>query len=116
MGSQRRTGGPIILGGRLVRVVVAVAVAAVAAGGAAARGWVGVDMILGPREDDDRVLEVNPRLTTSFVGLCRHARKSLVRTMLAVADGATPADGWEPAPAASDGCPFDACPAVPRRP
>lgn len=55
-------------------------------------GWIGVDMILGARDDglDDRVLEVNPRLTTSFVGLAAHARSSLVRAMLDVADGRTP--------------------------
>jgi len=47
-------------------------------------GWVGVDMILGDRDDgrDDRVLEVNPRLTTSFVVLAAHAPGSLVRSML----------------------------------
>ncbi|MFM7243418.1 MAG: ATP-grasp domain-containing protein [Planctomycetaceae bacterium] len=55
-------------------------------------GWIGVDMILGARDDglDDRVLEVNPRLTTSFVGLAAHARSSLVRAMLHVADGQAP--------------------------
>lgn len=36
---------------------------------ARARGWVGVDLVLGARADGrgDRVLEINPRLTTSFV-------------------------------------------------
>lgn len=55
-----------------------------AAGGSPARGWVGVDMILGPRQDgrDDRVLEVNPRLTTSFVSHSRGSSSSLVRSML----------------------------------
>lgn len=55
-------------------------------------GWIGVDMILGSQGDglDDRVLEVNPRLTTSFVGLATHARSSLVRAMLDVADGRAP--------------------------
>jgi hypothetical protein len=54
-----------------------------------ARGWVGVDMILGDREDgvDDRVLEVNPRMTTSFVGLSTLGTASLLRAMLAVAAG-----------------------------
>jgi len=61
----------------------ALAVRAVAALGADG-GWVGVDMILGPRSDgrDDRVLEVNPRLTTSFVGLTRLYASSLVATMI----------------------------------
>jgi predicted ATP-grasp superfamily ATP-dependent carboligase len=55
-------------------------------------GWIGVDMILGARDDglDDRVLEINPRLTTSFVGLASQARSSLVRAMLDVADGRAP--------------------------
>lgn len=66
------------------------AIAAVARATAAMpRGWVGVDMILGPASDgrDDRVLEVNPRLTTSFVGHAAGARSSLVAALLAVAAG-----------------------------
>ena len=49
-----------------------------------ARGWVGVDMILGSRDDehDDRVLEINPRLTTSFVGLSRAQRGGLIHPLL----------------------------------
>ena len=52
-------------------------------------GWVGVDMILGARDDglDDRVLEVNPRLTTSFVGLSSGRSGSLVRAIVAAAAG-----------------------------
>jgi tyramine---L-glutamate ligase len=52
-------------------------------------GWVGVDMILGNRDDglDDRVLEVNPRVTTSFAGLAAVAPASLVRTLVDVARG-----------------------------
>ena len=55
-------------------------------------GWIGVDMILGTRHDglDDRVLEVNPRMTTSFVGLAAGAPSSLVRAMLDVAQGRAP--------------------------
>jgi predicted ATP-grasp superfamily ATP-dependent carboligase len=33
------------------------------------QGWVGVDMIIGPEPGTATVLEVNPRLTTSYVGL-----------------------------------------------
>jgi predicted ATP-grasp superfamily ATP-dependent carboligase len=32
-------------------------------------GWIGVDLMLGPGPDAWAVLEVNPRLTTSYVGL-----------------------------------------------
>lgn len=67
------------------------AVAAIdrAAGGKAAAGWIGVDMILGLRDDGraDRVLEVNPRVTTSFVALAARSDESLVQTMLARAAG-----------------------------
>lgn len=54
-------------------------------------GWVGVDMILGDRPDghDDRVLEVNPRVTTSFVGLSAAAPASLIRSIVDVAAGRT---------------------------
>ncbi|MEI6241307.1 MAG: ATP-grasp domain-containing protein [Planctomycetia bacterium] len=66
-----------------------------AAGDDAPAGWVGVDMILGARDDGraDRVLEVNPRLTTSFVRLAAASPRSLVRTMLDVAAGTRVHDG-----------------------
>ena len=56
-------------------------------------GWLGVDLILGSRPDgrDDRVLEVNPRLTTSFVGLATLFASSLVAAMIEVATGGRPA-------------------------
>jgi predicted ATP-grasp superfamily ATP-dependent carboligase len=75
------------------RAVAAIARAAGDAG--AGLGWVGVDMILGARDDGraDRVLEVNPRLTTSFVGLAAAAPRSLVRTMLDLAAGGRTSDG-----------------------
>lgn len=52
-------------------------------------GWVGVDMIVAARDDgsDDRVLEINPRLTTSFLGLSAAQEASLVATMVAIAEG-----------------------------
>lgn len=60
------------------------AVAALTRAGGPAVGWVGVDIILGTRHDgrDDRVLEINPRLTTSFVVQSRLASRSLVRSLL----------------------------------
>jgi predicted ATP-grasp superfamily ATP-dependent carboligase len=60
-----------------------------AAGPDSARGWLGVDMILGFRADgrDDRVLEVNPRVTSSFVSHAAGATSSLVRLMLAIVTG-----------------------------
>lgn len=52
-------------------------------------GYVGVDMVLGndPAGKEDAVIEINPRLTTSFIGLCSIARTNLASAMLAVAAG-----------------------------
>ena len=46
-------------------------------------GWIGVDLILGDREDgrDDRVLEINPRITTSIVGLVELSHSRLIAVM-----------------------------------
>jgi predicted ATP-grasp superfamily ATP-dependent carboligase len=54
------------------------------------RGYVGVDAVLGEAADGrgDAVIEINPRLTTSYVGLRRLARFNLAGAMLAVATGA----------------------------
>jgi hypothetical protein len=56
-------------------------------------GYVGVDLVLGARDDgrDDVVIEVNPRLTTSYVGLRASCRGNLAQAMLCVAQG-RPAD------------------------
>ena len=83
------------------------AIQALAAATGPARGWVGVDMILGESDDGrlDRVLEINPRLTSSFVGHARRSPSSLLGAVVAVADGAMPTPGtrdWLP------GTPFDA--------
>jgi predicted ATP-grasp superfamily ATP-dependent carboligase len=54
-------------------------------------GYLGVDLVLGQDPDgrDDKVIEVNPRLTTSYVGLRAAARPptNLAAAMLAVACG-----------------------------
>jgi predicted ATP-grasp superfamily ATP-dependent carboligase len=52
-------------------------------------GYVGVDLVLGEADDgrDDVVIEVNPRLTTSYVGLRRLVRGNLAAAMLAAARG-----------------------------
>lgn len=58
----------------------------------AAAGWIGVDLILGERSDGrgDRVLEVNPRVTTSFAGHASGLSGGLVRAMLDIAAGREP--------------------------
>lgn len=86
-------GGEPLADPEVARRAEALAVRAIMAvervAGGRARGWVGVDMILGRPVDGrgDRVLEVNPRLTTSFVGHAGSAATSLVRQLLDVAAG-----------------------------
>ena len=45
-------------------------------------GFVGVDMILGDRPEDDRVIDVNPRLTVSYVALSRLCTTNLAEALL----------------------------------
>ncbi len=55
-------------------------------------GYVGVDMVLGndPSGANDAVIEINPRLTTSYVGLRSLATTNLAQGMLDVAEGRCP--------------------------
>ncbi len=65
------------------------------------RGYVGVDVVLGAAADGsgDCAIEINPRLTTSYVGLRALARFNLAEAMLAVAAGrAPPAWDWSAGP------------------
>lgn len=52
-------------------------------------GYIGVDLVLGEDSTghDDRVIEVNPRLTTSYVGLRVASQGNLARAMLDLAEG-----------------------------
>jgi len=52
-------------------------------------GYMGVDLVLGDAADGsgDRVIEINPRLTTSYVGLRALAQSNLAAAMLAIAEG-----------------------------
>jgi len=50
-------------------------------------GYVGVDLVLGNEPQEDTVVEVNPRLTTSYIALRRACRGNLAEMMLQVADG-----------------------------
>ncbi len=52
-------------------------------------GYVGVDLILGrdPGGNEDYVIEVNPRLTTSYVGLRAAAKSNLAEAMVQIAGG-----------------------------
>lgn len=55
------------------------------------RGYVGVDLVLGGAGDgsQDSVMEINPRLTTSYVGLRALAETNLAETMLCLVNGRT---------------------------
>jgi len=73
------------------------------------RGYVGVDLVLGEAEDgsEDRAIEINPRLTTSYVGLRALADFNLAAALLAVLSGAPVPDGpWRSGPIQfrADGC------------
>jgi tyramine---L-glutamate ligase len=59
-------------------------------------GWFGVDLVLGDAEDgsDDVVIEINPRLTTSYLGLRRLARFNLAEALLDIATGSSE-PSWE---------------------
>ena len=67
-------------------------------------GWAGVDLVLGDDPDGslDVVIEVNPRLTTSYVGLRRVVRGGLVAAMVAAARGERPRLEIDPRPLAFD--------------
>lgn len=51
------------------------------------RGYVGVDVVIASRPADDRVIEINPRLTTSYIGLRRLAKFNIAATMRCIARG-----------------------------
>jgi predicted ATP-grasp superfamily ATP-dependent carboligase len=89
------TGGSLLADGAAAdraRGLACRAVIALERQSGAACGWVGVDMILGMRVDgtQDRLLEVNPRLTTSFIGLSAGLGGGLVRAILEAAAGRGP--------------------------
>lgn len=61
------------------------------------RGYVGIDLVLGAADDgrDDVVIEVNPRLTTSYVGLRQMTKTNLAAAMLRVAEGLPVTVTWK---------------------
>lgn len=62
----------------------------------APHGYLGIDLVLGEATsgEQDYVIEINPRLTTSYVGLRRLARENLAGAMLAACTGQPPALSW----------------------
>ncbi len=62
-------------------------------------GYLGVDLVLGDAADGsgDSVIEINPRLTTSYVGLRALAEDNIAAAMLSIAAGQPiPALRWKP--------------------
>ena len=62
-------------------------------------GYVGVDLVLGDAGDgsSDYAIEINPRLTTSYIGLRRLAGFNIAGAMVSLAGGATlPEMSWKP--------------------
>ena len=62
-------------------------------------GYVGIDLVLGDSLDgsQDCVIEINPRLTTSYVGLRAACRENLADAMLQAATGKRPCLTFQPA-------------------
>jgi tyramine---L-glutamate ligase len=87
-GRLRYLGGELPLSAGLAERAVALADRALAALPATS-GYVGVDLVLGrdPRGSEDFVIEVNPRLTTSYVGLRVATETNLAEAMWRVAQG-----------------------------
>jgi predicted ATP-grasp superfamily ATP-dependent carboligase len=87
-GRFRYLGGRLPLDPNRSRRAQALAVRAVASL-PSPRGYLGVDLVLGddPSGCEDVVIEINPRLTTSYVGLRALADGNLAAAMLAVASG-----------------------------
>ncbi len=55
------------------------------------RGFTGVDLVLSEKNPgEDRVIEINPRLTTSYTALRRLARNNLAGCWLDVWTGGNP--------------------------
>jgi predicted ATP-grasp superfamily ATP-dependent carboligase len=61
-------------------------------------GYIGVDLVLGDAEDGSRdyAIEINPRLTTSYIGLRALAGFNIAQAMLLVANGDRAVFRWKP--------------------
>jgi predicted ATP-grasp superfamily ATP-dependent carboligase len=83
-------GGAIIEDESLAKRAAALALNAIEAM-PTSKGYVGVDLVLGAAGDgrDDVVIEINPRVTTSYVGLRRAVGQNLAKTMIDVVSGVT---------------------------
>ena len=55
-------------------------------------GFVGIDLILGKNKKDDFVVEINPRLTTSYVGLRKIVKGNLAKCFFSLESGSVGSD------------------------
>jgi predicted ATP-grasp superfamily ATP-dependent carboligase len=69
------------------RRAAALAARAIAAMPPTVRGFVGLDLLLGDRASEDYVIEINPRLTTSYVGLRYIIRGNLAARLFDLESG-----------------------------
>lgn len=69
------------------RRATALAARAIAAMPPTVRGFVGLDLLLGNRTSEDCVIEINPRLTTSYVGLRRMIHGNLAARLFDMETG-----------------------------
>ncbi len=69
------------------RRATALATRAVAAMPPTVRGFVGFDLVLGQSVSEDYVIEINPRLTTSYVGLRRMINGNLAARLFDIETG-----------------------------
>lgn len=100
-------GGRLPLDSELAARARTLALAAVAAL-PEVRGYVGVDLVLGAAADgsEDYVIEINPRLTTSYLGLRAASRTNLAAAMVAVCRGERPNLSFEERPIEFDAAGF----------
>jgi predicted ATP-grasp superfamily ATP-dependent carboligase len=84
-GRFRYQGGSLPFPSPLADRAIRIALAAVA-GIDGLQGYVGVDLVLGA-DGDDFAIEINPRLTTSYIGLRQLCRGNLAELMLKGARG-----------------------------
>ncbi len=81
------TGGIGPLDEDIQRRATALASRAIAAMPPTARGFVGLDLLIGERPSEDCVIEINPRLTTSYIGLRRMIQGNLAARLVDIETG-----------------------------
>ena len=84
---RKYAGGSGPLDDESQRRAMSLAARAIAAMPPTPRGFVGVDLLLGERPSEDCVIEINPRLTTSYVGLRRMINGNLAARLFDLETG-----------------------------